>query len=137
MPLRILIIALTLIFIAGCESDLDKCITANLAKAEMNTIKEFSEMEYDDMVGTDWSGKNPNEDLYSKIFKSQEYIQFGKIIEEINDDPDRKPSQKEFREMEYKAMRAGLKSIQEREAPKEARLARISAENFCNLQGIY
>ena len=56
-----------------------------------------------------------------------------KIIEEINDDPDRKPSQKEFRKMEYDAMRAGLKSIQE----KEARLARISAENFCNLQGIY
>ena len=137
MLLRILVIALTLIFIAGCESDLDKCITANLAKAEMNTIKEFSEMEYNDMVGTDWSGKNPNEDLYSKIFKSQEYIQFKKIIEEINGDPDRNPSQKEFREMEYKAMRAGLKSIQEREAPKEARLARISAENFCNLQGIY
>ena len=132
MLLRILVIALTLIFIAGCESDLDKCITANLAKAEMNTIKEFSEMEYNDMVGTDWSGKNPNEDLYSKIFKSQEYIQFKKIIEE-NGDPDREPSQKEFREMEYKAMRAGLKSIQER----EARLARISAENFCNLQGIY
>ena len=137
MPLRILIIALILIFIAGCESDLDKCIAANLAKAEMNTIKEFSEMEYDAMVGTDWSGKNPNEDLYRKIFKSQEYIQFEKIIEEINDDPDRKPSQKEFRKMEYDAMRAGLKSIQEKEAPKEARLARISAENFCNLQGIY
>ena len=39
----------------------------------------------------------------------------------------------ELDEMEYNAMRAGLKSIQE----KEARLAKISAENFCNLQGIY
>ena len=122
MPLRILIIALTLIFIAGCESDLDKCITANLAKAEMNTIDAY-----------DGNFSEFTRDQRREIFNSQEYIQFEKILEEISDDPDRKLTPKEFDEMEDNAMRAGLKSIQE----KEARLARISAENFCNLQGIY
>ncbi|MDA8912727.1 hypothetical protein N9I66_07390 [Pseudomonadales bacterium] len=118
MPLRILIIASTLIFIAGCESELDKCITANLAKVEMNTIDAY-----------DGNFSEFTRDQRREIFNSQEYIQFEKIL----DSPDTKLTPKEFNEKEYNAMRAGLKSIQE----KEARLARISAENFCNLQGIY
>ena len=40
MPLRILIIAVTLIFIAGCENEIDRCIDANMSGPRMEIINE-------------------------------------------------------------------------------------------------
>ena len=40
MPLRILIIASTLIFIAGCESELERCIEADSTDQLRKVMKE-------------------------------------------------------------------------------------------------
>jgi hypothetical protein len=40
MPLRILIIASTLIFIAGCESELERCIDANIVAQRVKILHE-------------------------------------------------------------------------------------------------
>lgn len=134
MQFRILVIALTLLFITSCaDSELDRCVIANLEKLDPNDFSSGDYADYSD---------------YMEVFEDVSDEQFSKLLQQLeskgcDSDPFLPASETTKRCQaiadslfaEYEAKADDLANARiEKELEDKMEQA---ATNLCNAQGIY